>query len=78
MVFPDHSRPFNNTYRCYSVSMLPGNERQDVEKGGKSKFGHVRLIESDALNNNSMFYSYHATICLGSTNKIECRISNVV
>lgn len=23
------------TYRCYSVSMLPGNERQDVERGGK-------------------------------------------
>lgn len=36
MMFPDHSRPFNNSYRCYSVSMLPGNERQDVEKGGKS------------------------------------------
>ncbi|CAH1801419.1 unnamed protein product [Owenia fusiformis] len=26
---------FKTTYRCYSVSMLPGNERQDVEKGGK-------------------------------------------
>ena len=28
---------FKATYRCYSVSMLPGNERLDVEKGGKSK-----------------------------------------
>lgn len=36
MMFPE-ARPFNNSYRCYSVSMLPGNERQDVEKGGKSK-----------------------------------------
>lgn len=37
VMFPDQSRPFNNTYRCYSVSMFPGNERQDVEKGGKSE-----------------------------------------
>jgi hypothetical protein len=22
-------------YRCYSVSMMPGNERSDVEAGGK-------------------------------------------
>lgn len=35
MMFPD-IRPFNNTYKCYSVSMFPGNERNDVEKGGKS------------------------------------------
>ena len=31
------ARNFSQTYRCYSVSMLPGQERQDVEKGGKSK-----------------------------------------
>lgn len=37
MMFPE-ARPFNNSYRCYSVSMLPGNERQDVEKGGKSMY----------------------------------------
>lgn len=37
MMFPE-ARPFNNSYRCYSVSMLPGNERQDVEKGGKSEY----------------------------------------
>lgn len=37
MMFPDMLRPFKNSYKCYSVSMLPGNERQDVEKGGKSE-----------------------------------------
>lgn len=42
MMFPDASRPFNNTYKCYSVSMFPGNDRQDVEKGGKSMWT-VRL-----------------------------------
>ncbi|XP_077508880.1 ubiquitin fusion-degradation 1-like isoform X2 [Amblyomma americanum] len=35
-MFHDHlARPFNTQYRSYSVSMLPGNERQDVERGGK-------------------------------------------
>ncbi|XP_034827629.1 ubiquitin fusion degradation protein 1 homolog isoform X1 [Maniola hyperantus] len=28
-------RPFIMTFRCFSVSMMPGNERQDVERGGK-------------------------------------------
>ena len=38
-MFPhDLPRSFNTKYRAYSVSMLPGNERSDVEKGGKSEF----------------------------------------
>lgn len=37
-MFPEIPRPFSTTYRCFSVAMLPGNERQDVERGGKSKF----------------------------------------
>lgn len=42
-MFPDISRPFNNSYKCYSVSMFPGNDRQDVEKGGKSKCKSCRV-----------------------------------
>ncbi|KAJ8680844.1 hypothetical protein QAD02_016631 [Eretmocerus hayati] len=34
-VFQEIPRPFNTQYKCFSVSMLPGNERQDVERGGK-------------------------------------------
>src|ERR1700761_1075174 len=34
-LFHEQFRPFNTMYRCYSVSMLPGNERSDVERGGK-------------------------------------------
>jgi len=34
-LFNDILRPFNTTYRCWSVSMLPGSEREDVERGGK-------------------------------------------
>nr|QBH74159.1 ubiquitin fusion degradaton protein [Aphelinus abdominalis] len=34
-VFPEIPRPFNTQYKCFSVSMFPGNERQDVERGGK-------------------------------------------
>ena len=29
---------FKVTYRCYSICMFPGTERQDVERGGKSKY----------------------------------------
>ncbi|KAM8708916.1 hypothetical protein ACLKA7_015825 [Drosophila subpalustris] len=35
MMFPDGGRSFQAAYKCFSVSMLPGNERSDVEKGGK-------------------------------------------
>ena len=34
--FPEQLRPFNTLYRCFSVSMFPGNtHRADVDKGGK-------------------------------------------
>lgn len=36
-LFREVPRPFNVQYRCYSVAMLPGNEREDVDRGGKSK-----------------------------------------
>jgi len=36
-MFPhDIPRNFSTDYKCYSVSMMPGQERQDVERGGKS------------------------------------------
>uniref|UniRef100_A0A1I8M523 Ubiquitin fusion degradation protein 1 homolog n=1 Tax=Musca domestica TaxID=7370 RepID=A0A1I8M523_MUSDO len=35
MMFPEAGRNFKASYKCFSVSMLPGNERQDVENGGK-------------------------------------------
>ncbi|KAK7871706.1 hypothetical protein R5R35_013995 [Gryllus longicercus] len=34
-MFPEMPRQFNTQFKCYSVSMLPGNERHDVERGGK-------------------------------------------
>ncbi|KAI9588078.1 ubiquitin fusion degradation protein 1 homolog [Glossina fuscipes] len=35
MMFPETGRTFKASYKCFSVSMLPGNEREDVENGGK-------------------------------------------
>jgi len=36
-MFPNEiPRNFSTDYKCYSVSMMPGQERQDVEQGGKS------------------------------------------
>ncbi|ETN59006.1 ubiquitin fusion degradation protein 1 homolog [Anopheles aquasalis] len=49
-MFPDLSRPFNTTYKCYSVSMLPGNERQDVENGGKIIMPPSALDQLTRLN----------------------------
>ena len=34
--FANMSATFKNQYRCFSVSMMPGQERPDVAKGGKS------------------------------------------
>ncbi|KAK9498068.1 hypothetical protein O3M35_003950 [Rhynocoris fuscipes] len=34
-MFPIIARPFSTEFYCFSVAMLPGNEREDVERGGK-------------------------------------------
>lgn len=49
-VFPDIPRPFNTQYKCFSVSMLPGNERQDVERGGKIIMPPSALEQLTRLN----------------------------
>ncbi|XP_063388938.1 ubiquitin fusion degradation protein 1 homolog isoform X1 [Cydia fagiglandana] len=49
-MFHEISRPFNMTYRCFSVSMLPGNERQDVERGGKIIMPPSALEQLTRLN----------------------------
>ncbi|XP_077995424.1 ubiquitin recognition factor in ER-associated degradation protein 1-like [Glandiceps talaboti] len=43
-------RTFKTQYRCYSVSMLPGNERQDVERGGKIIMPPSALDQLSRLN----------------------------
>jgi len=48
-IFPEALRPFNTQYRCYSVSMLPGQERQDVERGGKNE-GNRIIMPPSALD----------------------------
>ncbi|XP_017470224.1 PREDICTED: ubiquitin fusion degradation protein 1 homolog [Rhagoletis zephyria] len=35
MEFLDNGRSFQETYKCFPVAMLPGNEREDLERGGK-------------------------------------------
>ncbi|XP_050667532.1 ubiquitin recognition factor in ER-associated degradation protein 1 isoform X2 [Leptidea sinapis] len=49
-MFQEITRPFNMTYRCFSVSMLPGNERQDVERGGKIIMPPSALEQLTRLN----------------------------
>lgn len=48
--FPDIPRPFNTQFRCYSVSMLPGNERSDVDAGGKIIMPPSALDQLTRLN----------------------------
>ncbi|XP_049825026.1 ubiquitin recognition factor in ER-associated degradation protein 1 isoform X2 [Aethina tumida] len=51
-MFPDLPRPFNVTYKCYSIAMLPGNERVDVERGGKIIMPPSALDQLTRLNIN--------------------------
>ncbi|KAK4877863.1 hypothetical protein RN001_010369 [Aquatica leii] len=51
-MFPEIPRPFNTKYRCFSVAMLPGNERQDVERGGKIIMPPSALEQLTRLNIN--------------------------
>jgi len=48
--FPEIPRPFNTQYRCYPVAMLPGNERSDVEAGGKIIMPPSALDQLTRLN----------------------------
>ncbi|KAK0172678.1 hypothetical protein PV328_005968 [Microctonus aethiopoides] len=49
-MFPEIPRPFNTQYKCFSVSMFPGNERQDVERGGKIIMPPSALEQLTRLN----------------------------
>ncbi|XP_019759118.1 ubiquitin fusion degradation protein 1 homolog isoform X2 [Dendroctonus ponderosae] len=51
-MFPEIPRPFDATYQCFSVAMLPGNERQDVERGGKIIMPPSALEKLTRLNIN--------------------------
>lgn len=48
--FNDIPRPFRTQYRCYSVSMLPGNERNELEHGGKIIMPPSALDQLTRLN----------------------------
>lgn len=74
-MFPD-MRSFSQNYRCYSVSMLPGNERNDVENGGKSLCFEIFALSLSLTNRNR--FSHYATISLGSADASQHRISHVV
>lgn len=63
--------------------MLPGNERQDVEKGGKSEWtSSIEPIKQSALTFNILIFfspsnsSNHATISIRSIDSIECCVSD--
>ncbi|KAJ3124454.1 ubiquitin fusion degradation protein [Nowakowskiella sp. JEL0407] len=44
------SRGFVEHYRCYSISMMPGNERQDINYGGKIILPQSALAKLAGLN----------------------------
>lgn len=44
------ARPFNTMYRCYSVSMLPGTERDNVDRGGRIFLPPSALDQLTRLN----------------------------
>jgi ubiquitin fusion degradation protein 1 len=48
--FPEMPRPFKTQYRCFSVSMMPGPERDNLEKGGKIILPPSALDQLTRLN----------------------------
>lgn len=49
-MFAEPTRPFNTLYRCYSVSMLPGTERDNVDRGGRIFLPPSALDQLTRLN----------------------------
>lgn len=49
-LFPEAIRPFNTMYRCYSVSMLPGSGRDNVDRGGRIFLPPSALDQLTRLN----------------------------
>lgn len=49
-LFADQIRPFKTLYRCYSVSMLPGTERNNVDRGGRIFLPPSALDQLTRLN----------------------------
>lgn len=49
-LFAETMRPFNTMYRCYSVSMLPGKERDNVDRGGRIFLPPSALDQLTRLN----------------------------
>lgn len=49
-MFAEPARPFNTMYRCYSVSMLPGTERDNVDRGSRIFLPPSALDQLTRLN----------------------------
>lgn len=49
-IFSEPTRPFDTMYRCYSVSMLPGTERDNVDRGGRILLPPSALDQLTRLN----------------------------
>ncbi|XP_071443201.1 ubiquitin recognition factor in ER-associated degradation protein 1-like [Hetaerina americana] len=64
---PTGPRSFTTQYKCYSVSMLPGNERKDVENGGKIILPPSAL---DQLTRLSIVYPMLFKLTNKKTNRI--------
>ncbi|XP_014283280.1 ubiquitin fusion degradation protein 1 homolog [Halyomorpha halys] len=59
-MFPFPPRPFKVQYYCFSVAMIPGNERDDVERGGKIIMPPSALDHLTRLNiNYPMLFKLH-------------------
>lgn len=49
-MFAEPTRPFNTLYKCYSVSMMPGTERSNVDRGGRIFLPPSALDQLSRLN----------------------------
>lgn len=70
------NRPFVHSYECYSVSMLPGNERHDVEKGGKIIMPPSALDQ--VIKIALLTFSFSSLLLFLPADPSQCRVPDAV
>ncbi|KAJ3096864.1 ubiquitin fusion degradation protein [Physocladia obscura] len=56
------NRSFNEYYRCYSIALMPGNERENINYGGKTTLNIAYPMLFEITNEQHKTHSSHAGV----------------